>query len=147
MQNIENRLRRQKRGFGMLGMLGVIAICAAGCGALLARSMEVYHASAMGQWRLQALAAAEGAVVVYLHSPQDAPPEIRIGDCVARFEEMGKNPAKASTEKPEIGRRMIKLNVETRNKTEQVVFSARYTVALGQTPSGAWKLETMEKIP
>lgn len=75
-----------RRGFGMIYLIGLVAISVTMCFALLATSVETYHGAAMGQWRLQARAAAEGAVVSIEDDPSAERGIEKIGDNWVFFE-------------------------------------------------------------
>ncbi|MCX7045665.1 MAG: hypothetical protein NTX50_09305 [Candidatus Sumerlaeota bacterium] len=174
---VAGRRRFRACGFGLVAMMGLIALCAIGCAALLMRSMDIYHASAMGQWRLQAQAAAEGAAVLCRQAPEKKRDEIKIGDCVVRFKQAQSTQDKAAETQDkektdvaptgtqagtQVGTRAgtqggtlagkpvahsIILEVETHSKADQMVYAARYIASYRRTPEGKWTLDQLEKTP
>jgi len=130
------RLRsRPKRGFMMLGMAAIIFISVLVCGALLESSLECYRASAMGEWRLQARLAAEGAVVLLKKKSESEREEDRIGVCVVRYQ-----PPQISH-----GEIAIPVTVDVRGKADQTVFASEYVARFGRAESGAVKFLGLEK--
>ena len=52
---------------------------------LMLRSADAYHASALGVWKLQARAGAEGAAVLLRHAPAAQRADETIGSCRIRY--------------------------------------------------------------
>ena len=134
-----------RRGFGIIVLMGLIAVCALTCGSLLLRSMQIYHASAMGQWRLQARAAAEGAAVLCRQAPEKKRGDVRIGDCLVRFRRAADGVNETATRPGKAVPLTVILEVETRGKADQMVYAARYAASYGRTPEGRWTLDRLEK--
>jgi hypothetical protein len=139
--------QRGRRGFGIVVLMGLIALCAISCGSLLLRSMQIYHASAMGQWRLQARAAAEGAAVLCRQAPDRSREDVRIGDCVIRFRRTPEDAKDNAARDAKPSSLKVILEVETRGKSDQMVYVARYAASYRATPEGKWKLDRLEKAP
>ena len=76
---------RVDNGSIMLGMAALIFILGMVCGTILLRSLDTYRATALGEKRLQARAAAEGAVVLLLQAPEQERKAVRIGPCRVTF--------------------------------------------------------------
>lgn len=61
--------RNHQRGVTLLPLLALAALLAVWCTIILNRSTDTYRASAVLEWRLQALAAAEGVALLLLDNP------------------------------------------------------------------------------
>jgi len=77
---------RKCRGALMFGMAALILILGMICGTILLRSLDAYHASARAEMRLQARAAAEGAVVLLQSAPDRRHEPAEIGPCRIGFD-------------------------------------------------------------
>lgn len=64
------KIRSGNKGSFLLGMAGLIALLSVLCAIILSQSGEAYRAAGGAEARMRARAAAEGAVVLILHSPQ-----------------------------------------------------------------------------
>lgn len=85
MRRIESH-NRNTRGALMFGMAALILILGMICGTILLRSLDAYHASARTEMRLQARAAAEGAVVLLQAAPNHRHEPVEIGPCRIGFD-------------------------------------------------------------
>ncbi len=64
------RVRQHEQGSLLLGMAGLIALLSVLCAIILTQSGEAYRAAGAAEARMRSRAAAEGAVVLILHSQQ-----------------------------------------------------------------------------
>lgn len=126
--------RRRNRGSMMLGMAGLTFVLAMLCASVLVRSLECYRVSAVGEERLQARAAAEGAVVVLLPSPLGDPKSLDIGCCRVNFFPAVQDGNTAT----------VPFDVEVRRSAERAVFTSHYSAHFVRAEAGVWEFKKLE---
>ena len=118
-----------RRGSLMLGFAALVVMLAVLSGIVLETSLRAYRASAMAEWRLQALASAEGAAVAYAANPFAAEP-MAIGTCAV---EPG-----AFTDG------VLTLNAQVASASGRPVYEVIY-LARYEQHNGAWQFAGLER--
>jgi len=144
MKTIQGYSGRSRATRGTVTMFGFAALTVALgllCSAVLLRSLDSYAASARGEMRLQALAAAEGAVVALLAAPGAQPPvgaePLTIGLSRVRFGAVQTGD----------GSRAVPLTVEVHWTGDRPALTQNYLARLRPRGDGGWGLDRLEVIP
>jgi hypothetical protein len=128
---------RRDRGSFMLSFAGLTAVLAILCAIALLRSLESYRASALAVQKLQARAAAEGAMVAWSHGTLQAGEELQLGECRARIES---EPGSSSPI-------LVPVVVEVHpNESKSAVLHAHYTAMADDGTSGAHVIRSLELV-
>lgn len=141
MKTITDSLVRSRTTRGTVTMFGFAALTVMLgllCSAVLLRSLDSYAASARGETRLQALAAAEGAVVALLAAngePTTQP--LALGRCRVTYGEA----------RADAGGRTVAMTVHVYRTGERPALTQHYRARLLPRGDGGWGLDRLEVVP
>jgi hypothetical protein len=134
------RSRAARGTVTMFGFAALTVVLGLLCSAVLLRSLDSYAASARVEMRLQALAAAEGAVVALLAAPGAEPATgaepLAIGPCRVRF----------GAAQPGHSSRAVPLTVEIYRTGDRPALTQHYLARLRPHTDGGWRLDRLEVI-
>jgi hypothetical protein len=120
--------------YGFAALTVVLGIL---CSAVLLRSLDSYAASARGEMRLQALAAAEGAVVALLAARGEPSAEpLALGPCRVTLGAAQNDDAA----------RTVPLSVEVYRTGERPALTQQYMARLLPRGDGGWRLDRLEVL-
>lgn len=116
--------KRPTLGSFLYGLAAILVVLGGATALLLLRSTEVYRDAALAKWRLQALAAAEGAAVVLQENDLSFQAPLEIGHSRVTA---------GHAEEDDRGRSLVPLQVEVLGKSGAILLSREYLAVFERT--------------
>ncbi|MCB2156958.1 hypothetical protein KQI84_18935 [bacterium] len=123
---------RKDRGSLMLGFIPLVILLGTMCAIISMRSFDAYRASAMTEVRLQARAAAEGAVATAIAVAPGAPKDFTIGRCRVNYQ--------ATSDSD-----LLPLTVEVLGSEDSLIAGFAYEAVLESKEDGSVRFVRLEK--